>query len=82
MLEVWTWGVVCKTMETPGPWERVYLSLLTLNGRWDAYVPVKQFWIIALLGQYSIVSHVFSRAASFTNTVSTSRKVGELRRGT
>ena len=35
------------------------------------YVPQKQLWIIALLGHYSIVSHVFSWAAQFSNTVDT-----------
>ena len=35
------------------------------------YVPQKQFWLIAVLGQYSKVSHVFCWSALFSNTVNT-----------
>ena len=44
------------------------------NGSWvghGTYAPQKQFWLIALLGWYSIVSFVFPWAASFSNTVNT-----------
>ena len=40
-----------------------------MGGR--AYVLSKQFWIIALLSLYSVVSHVFPLAASFSNYVDT-----------
>ena len=35
------------------------------------YVPQKQFWIIAILSLYSMVSLDFPLAASFFNTVNT-----------
>ena len=37
------------------------------------YVPQKQLWIIALLGLDSVVYHVFTWAASFSNNVKTLR---------
>ena len=36
-----------------------------------AYVPQKQFWIIALLSLCSLVSYDFSLAALFSSTVNT-----------
>ena len=43
--------------------------ILEIGG--TTYVPQKQFWITALLGQYCIVSCVFAVAASISNAVST-----------
>ena len=41
------------------------------DGRWDVCIPVKQFWIIALLGWISITWPLISWALSFSNTVNT-----------
>ena len=38
------------------------------------YVPKKQFWIIAVPGWYSIFSHAFPWAASFSNAVNTTEE--------
>ena len=35
------------------------------------YVPVEQFWIIVLLGQYSLAYYIFFGTALFSNTVNT-----------
>ena len=53
-----TGGTVCtlQTQMVSGPASTTFL-------------PQKKFWIIALLGQYSIVSHVFPWAASFLTSV-------------
>ena len=42
-----------------------------LNSRWHVFITVKQFWIIALLGWYAMISQVFSWAASFPKAVNT-----------
>ena len=41
-----------------------------------AYVPQKQFWIIALPSLYSMISHAFPLAASFSNSVNTMEENG------
>ena len=39
------------------------------NGGWDIYVPVKKFWIIALLASFSIVKPLTSGVPLFSNIV-------------
>ena len=44
------------------------------------YVPQMQCWIITLPRLYSVVSHVFPLAASFSNTVNTTQENGKGRK--
>ena len=41
------------------------------NGKWDEYIPEKQFCLIALLGWFSIVWPLISWVPLFSNTVNT-----------
>ena len=52
------------------------LQIQCIRGQVVAYVPQKQFWIIALLTLYSMISHHFPLAASFSNTVNTMEENG------